>query len=55
MHYKTPKHIAAFDKAATLDDFLKESGAGEIEPQKELSIKSHNDLDQLTNIFPLSF
>ena len=54
MHYKTPKHSATFDQLATLEDFIKEVGAGNVEPQKELSIKSHNDLDQMNNIFPLA-
>lgn len=54
MHYKTPKHAATYSKLATLEDFLKEVGAGEIEAQKELSIKSHNDLDQINNILPLA-
>lgn len=54
MHYKTAKHTAAFDKLATLDDFLKEVGAGDAEPQKELSVKNHNDLEQMANVITLS-
>lgn len=54
MHYKTSKHNATFDKLATLEDFLKEVGASDTEPQKELSVKNHNDLEQMQNIIPLS-
>lgn len=54
MHYKTPKHTKTFENVATLEDFLKEVGSGAVETQKELSVKSHNDLESMANIFPLS-
>lgn len=52
MHYKTSKHDKMYDKLSTLDDFLKEAGI-KSEPQKELKIKSHNDLPQQLTIIPL--
>lgn len=53
MHYKTAKHTDAYKELSDLETFIKESGI-EVEAQKELSIKSHTDLDQITNILPLS-
>jgi L-ascorbate metabolism protein UlaG (beta-lactamase superfamily) len=55
MHYKSAKHSATFDKVATLEDFLKEVGAADTETVKELSVKNHNDLEQMPNVIALSF
>lgn len=54
MHYKTTKHSKDYADLAELNTFLNEAGV-EVEPEKELSIKSHNDLTQIKNILPLSF
>lgn len=54
MHYKTDKHADMFKDLGTLEDFLKETDS-KSEPQKEINLKSHNDLGQLANITTLSF
>lgn len=43
MHYRTPKHLEAFEKLATVEEFVAEEN-GIVTHEKELDIKSKSDL-----------